>query len=294
VGEDDDAAALGTYVFVGYRRAAKHDSIDVFGGWMQQTIVKNVLRQALRRDRLPIMVKKLWRRVFGQAGRKSRAENIAWLESHCSSFSSYALEIDGRLWDEALVKARYIQDRSLERLRAVEHDLGGGGVYPLLYFIARLRRPAVVVETGVAAGFSSFAFLLGLRENGSGKLYSSDFPYFRLPNPERYIGIVIDEPLREGWELLLDGDERNLPVILKKVARIDVFHYDSDKSYTGRERAMALIAPVMADDGIVLMDDVQDNSFFWDYVEEVQPASWRVFEFEGKYIGMIGKLVHKK
>ena len=38
------------------------------------------------------------------------------------------------------------------------------------------------------------------------------------------------------------------------------------------------------------MDDIQDNSFFYDYVEETKPDSWYVFEFEGKYVGMIGKL----
>jgi len=36
--------------------------------------------------------------------------------------------------------------------------------------------------------------------------------------------------------------------------------------------------------------DIQDNSFFHDYIEENQSISWHIFEFKGKYIGFIGKL----
>jgi hypothetical protein len=35
------------------------------------------------------------------------------------------------------------------------------------------------------AGFSSSAILTALKENGEGILYSSDFPYFRIKNPEK-------------------------------------------------------------------------------------------------------------
>lgn len=51
-------------------------------------------------------------------------------------------------------------------------DEGREVPWPLLYTIARLSRPATVVETGVASGRSSFSILQALADNGEGLLYS--------------------------------------------------------------------------------------------------------------------------
>ena len=75
-------------------------------------------------------------------------------------------------------------------LSEIQVDLGGGGNYYLLYFLVRKVNPKIVVETGVAAGWSSLSILRAFQKSGFGKLYSSDFPYFRLNKPEKYIGIV--------------------------------------------------------------------------------------------------------
>ncbi|MEM8494261.1 MAG: class I SAM-dependent methyltransferase [Planctomycetota bacterium] len=171
----------------------------------------------------------------------------------------------------------------------IDHPLGGGGAYPALYFLTRCMRPACVVETGVAAGFSSCSVLAALEANGEGRLYSSDFPYFRLPNPEQYVGVVVDEPLKKNWRLYLDGDDANLPRIVDSVDRIDLFHYDSDKSYSGRQAALEHVKGALSEEAVIVFDDIQDNSHFRDLVEETRPESWRVFRFQGKYVGMIGK-----
>lgn len=186
--------------------------------------------------------------------------------------------------------AQTLEDNAHKILSALEHDLGGGGIYPFLYFITRYTKPDCIVETGVAAGFSSYAFLAAIKANGKGRLYSSDFPYFRLPNPERYIGIVVEESLKDNWDLYIDGDEANLPKILRNTSKIDIFHYDSDKTYSGRHMTMSLIEGTLSKNAIILMDDIQDNSFFYDYVETKNVKSWRIFEFQGKYVGMIGNL----
>lgn len=163
----------------------------------------------------------------------------------------------------------------------------------MLNFITRYMEPDCIVETGVAAGFSSYSFLSAIKANGRGKLYSSDFPYFRIPNPESYIGVIVEESLKDNWSLCIDGDEICLPKIVRSVNKVDIFHYDSDKSYSGRKFAFSVISKVLSRDGIILMDDIQDNSFFYDYVEDNNPESWCVFEFQGKYVGMIGKLTRR-
>ena len=44
--------------------------------------------------------------------------------------------------------------------------------------------------------------LQAIEKNNVGKLFSSDFPYFRLENPEQYIGIVVPNDLKKNWRLL--------------------------------------------------------------------------------------------
>ena len=83
-----------------------------------------------------------------------------------------------------------------------------------------IAEPKTILETGVAAGFSSQSFLSALAKNGSGKLYSSDYPYFRIPNPEKYIGIVVDKELQNNWELYIEGDKANLDKIIRKLLRM--------------------------------------------------------------------------
>ena len=68
-------------------------------------------------------------------------------------------------------------------------------------------------------------------------MYSSDFPYFRLNNPEQYIGILAkNESNIMDWSLDIRGDDIAVNEI-KKIGNspIDIIHYDSDKSYSGRD-----------------------------------------------------------
>jgi predicted O-methyltransferase YrrM len=251
---------------------------------------KNILTQALHPNRMAVMAKKVGRRLADDRGLLSPRENLAWIEANCSNFAEMAVNFDGSLWKESEEVATQLEARAEAVLRSIEYELGGGGVYRFLYFITRYLQPACVVETGVAAGFSSYAFLAAIERNGKGCLYSSDFPYFRLPQPERLIGVLVEDSLKKNWRLFIEGDEANLPQILAEIAEIDIFHYDSDKSYRGRQFAMSLVAPRLAAGGIILMDDIQDNSFFHDYIIQQSVPHWRVFEFHGKYVGMIGEL----
>ena len=201
-----------------------------------------------------------------------------------------ANELDAELWGESEKIAHRIRVRSAEIINNLDVKVGGGAIYPFLYFLARFLKPQTIVETGVAAGFSSYAFLLAIKENGEGTLFSSDFPYFRLDEPERFIGIMVEESLKPFWRLYIDGDSLNLPKIVGECTEVDIFHYDSDKSYSGRKFATDLLEPKMRSSGIIIFDDIQDNSFFYDYVDEKKPPEWFIFEFEGKYVGLIGSL----
>ena len=77
--------------------------------------------------------------------------------------------------------------------------------------------PNIVVETGVAACWSSLSILRGLNKNRNWNLYSIYFPYFRLYTPEQYIGILPKNELnRMDWFLDISGDDVAINEIKKK------------------------------------------------------------------------------
>ncbi len=249
--------------------------------------ILNIINQAIRPKRLIVMVKKFFLRFFDHRGGLNKKENLNWLESNCILFEDYAIGIDPNLWENSKKACEKIKIEANTKLKKIKYDLGGGGFYPLLYFLVSLKKPKVIIETGVAAGYSSYAILKAIERNGMGRLYSSDFPYFRIPNPEKYIGIIIPEKLKKSWDLLIDGDNINLPIISKKIKKIDIFHYDSDKSYIGRKNALNLLKNNIDSSTTLIMDDIQDNSFFHDYILKFKNLKWYIFKFEGKYIGFI-------
>src|SRR5215203_1891780 len=167
----------------------------------QRTNWVNVFRFVLTRPScLPVLAHKVAKRLRGENDRGS-PENDAWLREHSTSAAGLAARYDAALWEEAGAFDVAFRAHAKRVLKDIPHDLGGGGDHRFLYWLVRYLRPQVVLETGVAAGWSSRAFLLALRENGSGRLYSSDLPYFRLRDPERFIGILVEPELRDDWTL---------------------------------------------------------------------------------------------
>ena len=253
----------------------------------QETKFLTLAQNALRPGFLSVMVEKAWRRLAEPRRQREARDAAAWCTAHAQSIETFASKLAPDLWSEAVAFNRALAERARPTLAAINLDLGGGADCRLLYFLVRRLKPATVVETGVASGYSSASVLSALRSNGSGRLFSSDFPYFRLERPEQFVGVLVDPAMRDGWTLLLKGDRQNLPQITRQVSRIDLLHYDSDKSRAGRTMAMKILAPKITSDTIVVMDDIQDNLFFRDYVA-AQGRPWRVFSSGSKFVGLVG------
>lgn len=252
----------------------------------QPTNWLNVLRfAAANPSRVPVLVRKVLKRLRGENDGGSAA-NDAWLRENSTTSQALAQRFDAALWEEAGEFDADNRAHAQRILDPIPHDLGGGGDHRFLYWLTRYLRPQVIVETGVAAGWSSRAFLAALRKNGAGKLYSSDLPYFRLPNPERFVGILVEAELRADWSLHVEGDEVNLPRILAQVPQVDIFHYDSDKMRSGREFAMSLISRKLSPRGIIVMDDIHNDDWFRNYATS---AGLPFAVVAGRY-GIIGSL----
>lgn len=244
----------------------------------------NTLRNAMRPGYARVMVGKVLHRGSGS---REGARAAAWVAEHRTNPAAYCTALDAGLWAEAREFGEGLRARAASLREETGLRVGGGARFELLYFLTRRHRPEVVVETGVAAGYSSAAFLAALDRNGSGRLYSSDFPYFREGEPERRVGILVPEDLRDRWTLLLAGDRANLPEILRSVEAIDLFHYDSDKTYAGRRFAMDLVEPRLRPGAVVLMDDIQDNLYFRDLVT-ARGLDYVVFGHGKAGVGAVG------
>jgi len=200
----------------------------------------------------------------------------AWCEAASEPLEAYGRGLNPTLWAEAGDFTRGLEQRA----RSLDIEgFGGGAAYGLLYFLVRLRRPKVAVETGVAAGWSSEAILSAMAANGEGVLWSSDLPYVRAG---REPGVLVSAEHRDRWRLFKQGDKDNLPLILSQCGPVEFFHYDSDKSVAGRDWAWRQVAPRLAADAVVVWDDIQDN---WHFRDRMQG---RVFRFQRKFVGLVG------
>lgn len=210
---------------------------------------------------------------------------IIWANSKQTDLRDFLEGMDPGLARESFLFAERLNAKATAELRNVPFRMGGGGAVPLLYFITKKFRPGIVVETGVASGFSSSAILAAMQDYDGGKLYSSDLPYPHEMS-EDFVGILVDPELKASWQLCTLGDKECLPAICAQITKVDMFHYDSDKSFEGRSFAWGIIRSKLSTKGFIIWDDIQDNFHFRDMVTSLD-CDYKVFAFGGKYIGLI-------
>jgi predicted O-methyltransferase YrrM len=166
--------------------------------------------------------------------------------------------------------------------------LGGEGDINLLYNIVLMEKSKFILETGVAFGWSSMAILLAQKDIINSILVSVDMPYPKKNN-EKYVGLVIPEKLKNKWNLIREPDINGIKKALNILnGKIDLCHYDSDKSYEGRKYAYPLIWKSLKDGGYFISDDIEDNSFFAEFVNK-NKLNYEVIKCNEKYVGIIKK-----
>ena len=247
----------------------------------------NLFRNILKKGFFITILKKLIKRTE----KTNSKQATKWAASKVKlSTEKFCQSIDRQIYEETVIEAAKIKIDGEIKLSSIGYKLGGAGNYFLLYFLVRKFCPKIVIETGVAAGWTTLSILRALDKNQVGKLYSSDFPYFRNKDPEKIIGILVkDETNLDKWDLDIRGDNIALTDFKKKLAdsSIDLLHYDSDKSYSGRTDALNLMKNKFSENVIMIFDDIQDNLHFHDLVTE-KNMDFTILSFEGKYVGIVG------
>ena len=134
----------------------------------------------------------------------------------------------------------------------------------VLYALVRLRKPRVLLESGVGPGSSTAFILRALQRNGSGKLVSLDLPERGSSANELAVGFSQADPpgwlihpsTRERWDLRLVDARVELPRIVAELKPIDMFLHDSLHTYEHMHFEYSNSVPAISAAGLLLSDDV--------------------------------------
>lgn len=148
--------------------------------------------------------------------------------------------------------------------------------YQMLYFLVRKLKPTQIVETGVAGGVSSGFILQAIKDNKIGKLYSIDLPFqwysygkFELHLDSlptgKLSGYLIPEELKKNWKLIIGDTQQELPKLLKKLGKIDLFFHDSEHTYKTMMFEYNHAWPKLTKNGALVTDDVGFSEAFLDF-----------------------------
>jgi len=207
---------------------------------------------------------------FSSYNRQQKKKSITDLDSYLSQLDRELLNETKTFYERFRVSSsQKIKDKPVAG--GTRPGVGGAGSCYTLYFFTRYLKPDSVIETGVAAGWSSGAILSGLQKNNKGHLFSSDLPYSERGQQQETlkpedIGCIVDSELSRRWTLCKEGDKKCIPSLVENIESAQLVHYDSDKSYEGRAFAVKHLIPLLKPGSLFIMDDIKDNSFFLDWV----------------------------
>jgi len=146
-----------------------------------------------------------------------------------------------------------------------------------IYNQVRNRKPSIVIETGVANGFSTRLILSAMNRNRKGTLYSTEI--------SGKVGYLLDGVERGRWRLKTGKNRAVFLSAISKLEKVDVFLHDSDHSYENMMFEFENILPKMAKGSIVMSDDVNTNSAFIEFSKKcnakpkIIPGVRRAFGF---------------
>lgn len=144
------------------------------------------------------------------------------------------------------------------------------------YALARVVRPALIIETGVHDGLGSMLLLRALEHNEAdghpGRLVSFDV------NPTA--GWLVGNDPR--WDLRIQSSREGMPQVIEQAGEVGMFIYDGWHSYDDERRDLEAAAGHLADDGILLSDDAQVTHALADLCQE---SEFEYFEFQEIPVG---------
>ncbi len=251
-------------------------------------ILKTLKAYLMRPDLYPELGRKIVKNsIHRNRAFKGKEEAKRWLESNAISTEEFTdTHNTNQEYESFRVLYPLLYQEAEKRQNQSPVQMGGAGNLDLLYYLSEYTQATSILETGVAYGWSSLAFLQSLQKR-NGTLYSSDMPYL-AQNADQYVGVVVPESLKNNWKLYRYADRESLPKIFDEQQAFDIVHYDSDKSYDGMMWAYNQLYPKVKKGGYFISDDINDNGAFMDFCKQNNLNPYILF-FEDKFIGIIPK-----
>jgi hypothetical protein len=148
---------------------------------------------------------------------------------------------------------------------------GEPGFTRAAWCLVRHLKPAHVVETGVARGFTSRMILEALERNGAGHLCSIDLPSPLRPELHDQIGAAVRDDLRHRWSYIKGSSRRRLPRLLAELGQIDVFIHDSVHTEYNTYFELEQAWTALRRGGVVMADDI-DYSWGFHAFKQANPG----------------------
>lgn len=150
------------------------------------------------------------------------------------------------------------------------------------YSVIRATKPEVVVETGVANGYSTAIMLCALEKNMKGKLISVEIS----ENVGRLVNML--NIGKKRWQLVVGKPRENIVSALNGEKQIDIFIHDSDHSYENMKFEFDEAYKKIKDTGFIMSDDINWNkkSAFMEFSKKVKVKP-SIFPSYNKSFGIV-------
>ncbi len=206
---------------------------------------------------------------------------LEWPCLECSGYQQVWNRIEADLDEKGLSVGRWTYG---------EYSDADASLGAAVWCAVRHLSPATVVETGVARGVTSRLVLEAMSLNEGGHLWSVDLPHPLRPELHAETGAAVPEGLHDRWTYVRGSSRRRLPSLVAQLGQVDLFIHDS--LHTGRNMRfeMGTVWPALRGGGVMLVDDV-DNQSFADFLGRAgQPESLVLRAADGPWMfGMVRK-----
>jgi methyltransferase family protein len=135
---------------------------------------------------------------------------------------------------------------------------GDAGLVRAIWCLTRHLRPANVVETGVAHGFTSRFILEALERNGNGHLSSIDLPPIER-SWHSQVGMAVGGRYADRWSYIKGSSRLRLPKLLSRLGEIDLFIHDSMHSEHNVRFELDRVWAYLRLGGALVVDDIDAN-----------------------------------
>ena len=157
---------------------------------------------------------------------------------------------------------------------------GDAGFVRAIWCLTRHLQPRNVVETGVAHGMTSRFILEALERNGTGHLWSIDYPPLDHIWHQQ-IGIAVGDRFPKRWSYIRGSSRRRLRGILSKLGgEIDLFIHDSLHSERNVRFELDHAWTALRPGGAVTVDDIDANWGFQSFTQAARDCRSVVCEAE--------------